>query len=220
MFVMSKLWRILKGPLRAALKDKFSLIKGQLKGLLSTTINDLVDSLQSTYFATDVWKHEAKAEILSTKDSKQLLRVSFFPLSAIVTSSQIQAELIKHLGSNVPLEAARTTAQISDNDWKVILNNYAADILRHGLPIALQRMVDDEKALYLSHYVIDLPKKEPIIIKSTAGQTAGYHDLVVLYERSTYGDAPSVSKAKKTWGKRNSGGHSYKRDSYDGYVAP
>jgi hypothetical protein len=217
-FALWPLWRILKGPLEGLLKDKFSLVGGQFKALLSSTVDDLVAALQEDFFATGTWKHLAAGKIQkkgSDRYAATLLSVGVFPPDAIEASTKIRASLVDRLSKNVRLDALRTDAGIADQDWKNILDVYAKDVVRHALPFALRRMIKHELPLYLSSYVIDLAQLEPIRIKGKAG----HHKLVVLYEQSTLGGKPTVSKAMKIWKRRTSSSYDYSLGDYDGFIA-
>lgn len=118
------------------------------------------------------------------------------------------------LKKNVRLDALRTTAGIGNADWDKLVQGYASDVLRLGLPFALKRMARHHMTLYLSEYVIDIAEGESILIKGIAG----YHTLVVLYDKPSSEKSPK--KASKTWAKRNSGAYHYQWGAYDGFKAP
>ena len=210
------LWRLLKGPLQVLLKDKFSLVGGQLKALLSSTIDDLVAAVQEQFFATDVWRHMAEGEIRKKGGSyvDKLISVAAFPPDAIINATKIRAALVQRLSENIRLDALRTDAGVTDQEWTKILNSYAQDVLRHAMPFALRRMIKYELALYSSHFMIDIAHLEPIRIKGKAG----HHTLVVLYDKPSAGK-PSVSKAKKIWKHRTSSSYDYTLADYDGFEA-
>jgi hypothetical protein len=214
-FVLWPLWRQLKGPLKSLLSDKFSLVGGQLKGLLSSTIDDLIAAIQKSFFDTDTWRHLAEGEIRKKKGGQRLIRVKAFPLAAILEASKIRSALAARLKENIRLDAVRTEAGVADADWGRVVESYAGDVLRFALPIAIKKMIRHEMAFYLEHHVIDVAELEPIRISGKAG----LHRLVILYDKPYSEDSPTVAKATKIWKARMSGSYDYSMDDYDGFKA-
>jgi len=215
-FVLWSLWGKLKGPLKSLLSEKFSIVGGQLKALLASTIDDLAGAVHQGFFATDTWRHFAKAEV-GKKGKQNVIELDLFPLGSITEATKIKDVLVTRLKKNVRLDAVRTEAGVADADWQKVLETYAADVQRLALPLAIKKMVRNEMPFYLEdNYVIDLAELEPIRIKGNAG----HHTLVVLYSRPSYrGDAPSVAKAGKIWRHRTNDAYYYKLGEYDGFKA-
>jgi hypothetical protein len=205
------LWKLLEGPLKGILKDKFSVLNKRFKGLLSSTENDLIAVVKDRFSSTMVNFHFARAAIGNRGDGSP---ITFYllPVAALSESSKIKDALAKRLKDNVDLGAARNTAGIEDDAWDQMIQDYSADVLRLGLPFAIKRIVDDETEFSLGYYLIDLAKGEAIKIS----QKDVNADLIVLYK-----PPPRVSNAKKLWEKRNDKAYEYKRDKdgYDGFKA-
>jgi hypothetical protein len=211
-------WGPVKQKLSPLLKEKSSVITRRFKDLLSATIDDLIKALQEKYFATDVWRHTAKAHLKKKGDtsySATVLTVAAFPIEAIIESKLLADGLAKRILENLPLDAIRTDARIEDAQWQSIVTEYASSIVRHGLPIALRRMISQELPIHSSEYVIDLAELEPLRVKGTAG----HHTVVVLYEKPYSKDKPTVSQARKIWSNRTSGSYDREIGDYDGFKA-
>lgn len=221
-FVLWPLWKELKGPLKSVLGKKFSMLSGNLKGLLSSAIDDLVAAIQVAYFSTDIWRHLAEAEVEERKDQQRKFRYKIFPLTSLNEATKIRSALVDRLRKNVNLDAARTTAGISDDDWAKTLEIYAGSVLRFGLPIALKKMISNNLKIDSTDYVIDLAEAEPIKINEIRDgknvPVAGYHKLVILFTNSST-DSQRLKDATKIWKKRKDSSYAYKLSDYDGFKA-
>jgi hypothetical protein len=214
------LWRALKAPLRIRLGKHYGSISRALKGLLSTTINDLVKTLQEEFYGTNTWEHLAKAKIRRKGNyadgfGDQAMTVKVFPLFAIEESIRLHASLRKRIARNVKLDAMRTEAGIDDAAWNAILDAYVTDFIRQALPLALRRMIKKCVPFYRFCHPIDLATMEPIRINGKAG----HHTLVVLYDGPFSDDKPTVQKAARMWKERSSSQIDYTVSDYDGYTA-
>lgn len=59
-FALWPLWGLLKPRLKSLADKKFSVMGGQFKALLSSTLDDLIVAMQKNFFSTDTWKHLGK----------------------------------------------------------------------------------------------------------------------------------------------------------------
>jgi hypothetical protein len=208
------LWKLLKGPLKKILADRFSVLGGRFKGILSSTENDLIAVLKEQFFVPGFPSHFSYADI--GKRGKRAIRFDYFAIDALTGSSKLRDELAARLKDNVDLGAARTQAGINAADWDRIVQQYSEAVLQFGLPLAVKHLADDDTAFAIGYSVIDLAKGEPIRIVKNGKQEDATRDLVVLY-RSTGFSPPSVSDAKKAWKKRHDSSYEYKR-AINGYV--
>jgi hypothetical protein len=217
------LWKQVKGPLKSILNEKFSLLSGQFKSLLSSTIDDLIAALQEVYFSTDAWRHLADAKVEEVKGKKREVQYKVFPIAALEDSSKIKAALVARLLKNVPLDAARNKAGVGNEEWKRTLEAYSGTTLRFGLALAIRKMIRNELAIFSNEYVIDLAEAEPIKIKEIReGKTefvAGYHELIVTFSKHSSKGFPTLGDATKFWKNRTDSSYTYKRGDYDGFKA-
>jgi hypothetical protein len=210
------LWKLLEGPLKSLLKDKFSVLSGRFKALLSSTQNDLITAIESNFPSTGVSSHLTYAELTRRSDDRKI-QVHLFPADALAQSPTIKSSLMETLKKNVDLNAARVAAGINDEDWKKILQTYSGDVLRFGLPYAIETMSgSNKKPFSMGYHVIDLARGEAIKIQ----KRDVYKDVVVLY-RQTGMTPPTVSEAKSFWKKRKDTTYRYERAEagYDGFTA-
>jgi len=203
------LWKLLEGPLRKILADRFSVLGGRFKGILSTTENDLIAVFKEQFSTPGFSSHFSYADI-GKRGGKSRIRFHFFAVDALEGSSKINDALAARLKDNIDLGAARNQAGISDAEWDNMVQQYSDAVLHFGLSSAIKSIIDDKTAFALGYYVIDLAKGEPTrVVKNRAKQDLS-RDLVVLY-RPVGMDPPSVSDAKKVWGKRHDSAYEYER---------
>jgi hypothetical protein len=214
-FALWPLWKALKGPLKSTLNDKFSIVGGQFKALLSSTMDDLIAATQDAYWSTDLWKHLCKADVRKRKESADRFEYELFPLNSILESSKIRQALVSRLKKNVKLDAVRTEAGVSDPDWMKALDDYSGNLLRFGLPIAIKKMIRHELPLHSQTYLVSIAEAEAIKID----KTSGHHRLVILYQKSSSKGAPKLGEATKTWDSRNDDSYEYNLGDYDGFKA-
>jgi hypothetical protein len=162
MFLMWRLWRMLKGPLEKILAGKFSALAGQLRAVLSSTVNDLARAVQDGFAYSMVGAHITSASV--TPPGKPSVTFKVFPLSAIEGASCIRQQLVKRLSVDVRLDALRTKAGVSDADWKQVLETYATEVQRFGVVNAIKQLVKQNKSLGSDYTLIDLAENEPLKI--------------------------------------------------------
>jgi hypothetical protein len=214
-FVLWPLWKQLKAPLKSALADKFSVVGGQFKLLLSSTVDDLITAIQSAFFSTDQWKHLADAEVEVRKGKKKSFSYKAFPITSLSESRKIKAALIQRLRQNVKLDAVRTEAGVGEKDWEKTLDAYAGEVLRLGLSIAMSKMIRNEMTIDSAQYVVDLAEAEAIKVQGVSG----HHKLVVLFTKYSNDASSRLKEANKYWKKRGADDVKYSLGEYDGFKA-
>ncbi len=124
------LWKLLKGPLKKILADRFSVLGGRFKGILSSTESDLIAVLKEQFFVPGFPSHFSYADI--GKRGKKAIRFDYFAVDALSGSSKLRDELAARLKNNIDLSAARTQAGINAADWDKIVQQYSEAVLSFG----------------------------------------------------------------------------------------
>lgn len=210
------IWKAVEAPLKAILGDKFSILKENFYGLMSSVLNDLDKVIRENFSNTLISFHFTSATV-GKRGAKgdDVFRFYFFPLDAMADSSKFRDALAKRLQVNTDLGAAAREAEIQKPDWDKQLVEYSGNVWRVALPYVVREMLKNEKQEFSAgYYLIDYAEHEASIVK----KEDVYSDLIVLFRPS---QKQSLSDARKTWRKRHDKGYEYVRDKegYDGFKA-
>jgi hypothetical protein len=193
---LNPLWGQLKKVMGERFSGRWLALTGTFKSLLSTSINDLADSIQETVEENDLWKKWSTDEISLAKDDlEKVLVVKTVPVDAMRMTSAIAEKLKSKLNENVTLGATRNAARIDDKDWQSILHTYSEALLQYGILVALERIRDGDRQLFGS-LIVCIEKNEPYKVNGRDG----FFDMVKL--TSPLDGDISVPKARKLWKRR------------------
>jgi len=204
------MWSPLETVLKAKLAGKSLQLVSRFKGLLDTTTSDLAETVCQSFSATGIPSRWSNDEILTAKDKKVQISFHSFPVEWLSSSAVLAAPLQKRLEENVELGAARTTLGVTDAEWKQLLQAYTSEVVRVGVPYALDLMCKHESKFYAGETVLAIAKGEAYRINGIDG----YHDLVKTYDPpSTGGGKPALGKARGIWNDRHTSKYVYEKGS-------
>ena len=194
--------------LKAKLKNESLQLLSTFKALLDSTTNDLADTLCQSFSVTGIPAKWSKDEILVAKNKSVEIAFHSFPIEWLSSSMALAGPLAKRLKDNLEFGAARTAVGVTDTEWDQLVKAYTAELVRVGVPYALERMLQNESKFYSGETILAIAKGEAYKIHGVDG----YYNLVKTYEvPSLRGAKPSLSKARRIWSKRHGSRYLYKK---------
>jgi hypothetical protein len=194
-------WRDLRTYLARRLAGHPASLTDCLERSLNSTIDGICEMIIESFRATAIPLHWSTETIRrnTAAGEKAVLVVRSFPLSWLSGSPIIHDAVVANLLGRVDLDAARKGAGLVDDDeWRSVIEGYAAGLLRDGVEVALRRMAARDVALWAGYVVLAIEEAE-----DDRGDMVKVYDPPIAY----YANKPGLSRARRIWDRRRSPGY-------------